>query len=393
MVIVHLLLQSSLLGSSWLRGSSSWTVRSWSRNVVLSKRLLVVAVVLDGLVLARVDWITSCVWSSSICLMVYDTWLCNFICLGVFLITWCFFQWLSLLIINLAITVTWHYWALLTMMGIFDWLLPHCAISESGISRLTIMVLLEVVNLLILGVSCSYYILFPVSHAVLHHDVAVVATGSWLNNATLLNWAKSLVGAVDWAHCSLGWDLIRWILPWLTNSKLEKLFDVLWRDLWWSSNLNHFCLWLVMASWHLLGCIWRCMLVWRGSTAGWISWALSWADAFRSSLNLIYTRRLSLWSPVSWVLSRLIRCVSSEEISAFRADLEVTWTWTSQSLICLLLRVHIVLYVLASMSSVLSVFHCLLLLVWNLLQKREIIGFSVLFLYFWWIHILWINNF
>ena len=74
------------------------------------------------------------------------------------------------------------------------------------------MVLLKVVNLLILGISCSYYILFPIFHAILHNDIGIimtiVTTCPWLDNTTLLNRSKSLVGPMNRAHCPLGGDLI-----------------------------------------------------------------------------------------------------------------------------------------------------------------------------------------
>lgn len=253
------------------------------------------------------------------------------------------------------------------------------------------MVLLKVVDLLILGVCSSYYILFSISHAILDNDIGIVVTimttCPWLDNTTLLNRSKSLVGPMNRAHCPLGRDLIGWVLPWLTNSKLKQLFDVLGRHLGRSSNLNYFCLCLVMSPCNLLGCIWSSMLAWSRVTICGVAWVLSWVDSSFWRCNMIYAIALSFWTSVHLVFPRLIRCVSSEEISAFWTDLEVTWTWTSQSLVCAGLSHHIVWNIATSMSSILSVFHCLLLLVWNLLQKRKVIGFSVFFSNFWWIHI------
>ena len=253
------------------------------------------------------------------------------------------------------------------------------------------MVLLKVVNLLILGISCSYYILFPIFHAILHNDIGIimtiVTTCPWLDNTTLLNRSKSLVGPMNWAHCPLGWDLIGWVLSWLTNSKLEQLFDVLGRDLWRSSNLNYFCLCLVMSPCNLFSCILRIVLAWSSVAICGIPWTLSWVNSSFRRRNMIYAATLSFWTSMHLVFPRLIRCVSPEEISAFWTDLEVSWTWTSQSLVCVGLYHHIVWNIATSMSSILSVIHCLLLLVWNLLQKRKVIGFSVFFCNFWWIHI------
>jgi len=74
------------------------------------------------------------------------------------------------------------------------------------------MVLLKVVDLLILGVCSSYYILFSISHAILDNDIGIVVTimttCPWLDNTTLLNRSKSLVGPMNRAHCPLGRDLI-----------------------------------------------------------------------------------------------------------------------------------------------------------------------------------------
>lgn len=338
------------------------------------------------LILTWVNWVTSCVRVCTICLMINDTRLGYFISLGVLFIACCFFQWLTLLVIDLAVTVTWHNWTLLAMMYVFHRLLTDCTVSKSWISRLARVVLLEVVNFLILRICSSYNILLSISHTVLHYDVGtIMATSAWLYNTTLLDWAKCLIRAMDRANRALSWYLVLRVLARLTNSKLQKLFNVLWGNFRWSSNLNNFGLCLVVSTRDLfsgilgLACIGTC----------WMPWALSWVYTFRNRLTLIVRAWLSFWATVSWVLSGLIRCVPPEEISALWTDLEVTWTWA----IWILLSHHIRLHAASSMSLILSIVNCLLLLIWNLLQKRKVIGFSVFFSNFWWIHILWINNF
>ena len=390
MVIMHLLLNGSLLRAVWLRCASR-TVRGCSSgDVVLLKRLLVVTIVLGGLILARINWVASCVGACPTISLVVNSWLCHFIALWIFFIAWSFFQWLSLLIIDLAVTITWHDGTLLTVMRILDRLLPNLTISQSWVCWLTSMVLLEMVYLLVLGVSSSYYILFSISHAILDNNIGIVVTivtiCPWLDT-TLLNRSKGLVGSMNRAYCPLGWDLIGWVLPWLTNSKLQKLFDVLGWHLGRSSNLNYFCLCLVMSSSYLLGSVRRGVLVCSRVARCRMAWTLSWVDSSFWRCIMIYAAGCCFWASVHLVFPRLIRCVSSEEISAFWTDLKVSWTWTSQSLVCVWLSHHIVWNIASSMSSILSVFHCLLLLVWNLLQKRKVIGFSVFFSNFWWIHI------
>lgn len=51
-IIVHLLLEGSGLGTNWVSAIVRAAVGSWARDVVLSERLLMVTVVLDGLILA-----------------------------------------------------------------------------------------------------------------------------------------------------------------------------------------------------------------------------------------------------------------------------------------------------------------------------------------------------
>ena len=79
------------------------------------------------------------------------------------------------------------------MMGVLYRLLSNCAISQSGIGRLTYLILLEVMNLLVLRVVRSHNVLFPVPHAI--RDV--VAAGPRLDNAALLSIAIALVGSVN----------------------------------------------------------------------------------------------------------------------------------------------------------------------------------------------------
>ena len=70
------------------------------------------------------------------------------------------------------------------------------------------MVLLKVVDLLILGVSSSYNILLSISHSILDDDIGIVVTvvtaSAWLDNTTLLNRSKGLVGSINGADCALG---------------------------------------------------------------------------------------------------------------------------------------------------------------------------------------------
>lgn len=129
MVIMHLLLQGSLLRTVWLCRASR-TVRGCSScDVVLLKGLLVMTIVLSGLILAWINWVASCVGAYTTIILVVNSWLCHLITFWVFFITWCLFQWLSLLVINLAVTITWHYRTLLAVMGILDWLLTNSTIS------------------------------------------------------------------------------------------------------------------------------------------------------------------------------------------------------------------------------------------------------------------------
>lgn len=353
-----------------------------------------VTVILHRVILAWVYRVTSSILAYAICLLVNNSWLSSII-FSIFLVTWCFFQWFALLIINLAVSVTRHYWTLLTMMSVFDRLCN--TFSELWISRTTHMVLLKVVNLLILSVGRSHILLSVSDSSILMYDIAVMATSPWLDYTTLLNRSKCLIWSMDRADSSLSWDLIGGVLPSLTNSKLEQLFDVLGRDLGRCSYLNHFCLRLIVRSWRRFGYVlWAyAMLVDRCYSSCGVTWALSWSYAFWGVRTLVHVT-LASWlrfgTSMSRIFARLVRCVSSEEISAFRADLEVTWTWTRQTLILNSLANVVSLDIVTSMRRVLTIiFHCLLLLVWNLLQKRKVIGFSVLFLYFWWIHILWIK--
>jgi hypothetical protein len=360
-----------------------------------------VAVVLDRLILAWVNRVDTGVWlCAAVGLVVDDSRLCGFICLLVFLVTRSLFKRLALLVINLAVSVPRHYWTCLAMVSVLNWLsstVPQLRITCAPFAPVC---RLEMVHLLILS-GCYSNILFPNLSILM--CVMALATSPWLNDTTLLDWAELLgICSLDRTHRSLGWNMVSRVLSRLPNSKLKKLFDVLWRHLGWCSNLDDLCFWLVMASWlflhlHILWAYPMLLIINWWDTVWRISWALPWGDIFWTGWTLIHVPRArcgGLWANVSWIFTRLVRCVSSKEISAFWANLEVTWTWTCKSLIRVCLSNDPTVDVVCSMSRVLSmIFHCLLLLVWNLLQKRKVIGFSVFFLYFWWIHILWINNF
>ena len=170
-IVVHLLLDGCLRGAILLR-SIVRSVRGRTSYEVLSHWLLVVAVVFL-IVLARIARVPANALAST--LVIQNPWLSILISLLVLLIAGSFLEALSLLIIDLAVSVSWHDGTLLAMVRILTRLLID-ALPDGWIGRISIMALLEVMHLLVLSIGSAHHVLLSIPHSILHDDYIAVMT-------------------------------------------------------------------------------------------------------------------------------------------------------------------------------------------------------------------------
>jgi hypothetical protein len=149
--------------------SVSGRARCRSRDVVLSQGLLVVAAVLDRLILAGVHGVSPSVGST--CRLVIGCLASSLVLQFVLLIARGLLERLPLLVVDLAVAVARHDRTLLTKMGI----LVRGSLGLIGGALSGSLILLEVVDLLVLGVGCANRLL-PVSNAVLEQDVCCLGS-------------------------------------------------------------------------------------------------------------------------------------------------------------------------------------------------------------------------
>ena len=323
-----------------------WSLKIW--DVVLSHWLLVMMIlILWGLILT---WVYRASPAS--------------MALVVLLVAGGFLERLSLLIVDLAVTVARHYWTLLVRMTEF-------------VRILVILMNLNVFRVL--------RILFSWSNAFLDYGIVAIYAvrhdwGAHILDAWVAHIASVLVPTACGSSSSRNG-----LVMLLTNSEFEQVLDLLRGYGWWSAlltNLYDFRLCLVMASWHLMTtflsgkCAFNTSMVWAcGLMRVWSALVLSRTDTW---LNMTVDARIA-----ALIDSRVLHASSC--ISMTRAFVWLIWGITPEKISSFRINLEIVARALRSMSMCILMID-LLLLICNLNKRWYIIDFPKLFLNFVWLH-------
>lgn len=307
------------------------TSRCWTRYIVL-RHWCTVMLELSGFILAWVNRIDSGVRSSCLlgillgCLLLASL---TFI----LLITRSLFKGLSLLVIDLWITISRHYRWLLSKMSKLVWgCTTRKTVSKSWLLH---FIWLEMMNFLVLGIGCTNG-LFSISYSILDHDISIRTI--WIHGVTLVsanlllsitcrrNTCRALIG-MTYSELQELFYVFRWHFGRCTVTNLNHLgFRIVvwtWRSLWW-----HLLVVPAMVHTNLMSVIYITGLMWIRAT-----WTLSWGYALwvllahDALVGHVITRNHALilnWCTLLLIFPTLIGCIPSEKITRF---LEVIWVW------------------------------------------------------------------